>query len=106
MKDVDKDYVELEWTPPLKDGGARVTGYVVEKKQVGSSEWEPATTDGKPISGTSARLEGLTENADYEFRVRAVNAAGPGEPSIPTEIVKVARKKSKCFLFKGLICLF
>ncbi|KAM3173269.1 hypothetical protein ACTXT7_012839 [Hymenolepis weldensis] len=95
VKDVDKDYVELEWTPPLKDGGARITGYVVEKKQIGSSEWEPATTDGKPISGTSARLEGLTENADYEFRVRAVNAAGPGEPSISTEIVKVARKKIK-----------
>ncbi|VDL60884.1 unnamed protein product, partial [Hymenolepis diminuta] len=95
VKDVDKDYVELEWTPPLKDGGARITGYVVEKKQAGSSEWEPATADGKPISGTSARLEGLTENADYEFRVRAVNAAGPGEPSISTEIVKVARKKIK-----------
>ncbi|VDM36237.1 unnamed protein product [Hydatigera taeniaeformis] len=93
VKDVDKDYVELAWTPPLKDGGARITGYVVEKKQAGSDEWVPATADGKPVSGTSAKLDGLTENADYEFRVRAVNAAGPGEPSIPTEMVKVAKKK-------------
>ncbi|CDS41841.2 expressed conserved protein [Echinococcus multilocularis] len=95
VKDVDKDYVELEWTPPIRDGGARITGYVVEKKQAGSNEWVPATADGKPVSGTSAKLDGFTENADYEFRVRAVNAAGPGEPSIPTEMVRVAKKKVK-----------
>lgn len=95
VKDVDKDYVELEWTPPFRDGGARITGYVVEKKQAGSNEWVPATADGKPVSGTSAKVDGLTENADYEFRVRAVNAAGPGEPSIPTEMVKVVKKKGE-----------
>lgn len=95
MKDVDKDYVELEWTPPIKDGGARITGYIVEKKQAGTNEWVPATADGKSVPDTSVKLDGLTENASYEFRVRAVNAAGPGEPSLPTEIVKVAKKKGK-----------
>lgn len=96
IKDVDKNLVELEWTAPIKDGGARITGYLVEKKRVGSDVWEPATADGLPVIGTSAKItEGLVEDADYEFRVRAVNAAGPGDPSIPSDLVKVAKKKGK-----------
>ncbi len=98
IKDVDKDFVELAWTAPIKDGGARITGYVVEKKRAGSAEWEPATADGRPVLGTNARIEGLEENADYEFRVRAVNAAGPGDPSFPSEMIKVAKKKGECLL--------
>ncbi len=68
----------------------------MEKKRAGSAEWEPATADGRPVLGTSARIEGLEENADYEFRVRAVNAAGPGDPSFPSEMIKVAKKKGEC----------
>uniref|UniRef100_A0A5K3EN24 non-specific serine/threonine protein kinase n=1 Tax=Mesocestoides corti TaxID=53468 RepID=A0A5K3EN24_MESCO len=93
IKDVDRNFVELVWTAPSKDGGARITGYIVEKKQIGSANWEPAISGGEPITGTAAKLEDLVENADYEFRVRAVNAAGPGQPSLPTEMVKVAKKK-------------
>lgn len=96
MDEVDKDHVVLSWTPPTKDGGARITGYVVEKKKMGSPEWEPATADGKPVPGTTARIDqGLDENADYEFRVRAVNAAGPGDASQPSAITKIAKPKSR-----------
>ena len=30
--DWDKDHVDLEWTPPKKDGGTPITGYIIEKK--------------------------------------------------------------------------
>lgn len=30
--DWDKDHVDLEWTPPKKDGGAPITEYIIEKR--------------------------------------------------------------------------
>ncbi|GAA49621.1 twitchin, partial [Clonorchis sinensis] len=95
VEDVGKNHVDLSWTKPAKDGGARITGYLVEKRKKFGADWEPATADGQPVSGTQAHLDNLEENAEYEFRVRAVNAAGPGEPSQPTELVKVRPKRDK-----------
>lgn len=43
-----------------------------------------------PISGTKCTVDGLLEDTEYEFRVIAVNKAGPGQPSIPSNSV-VAR---------------
>jgi Fibronectin type III domain. len=34
IADWDKDYVDLTWSPPHNDGGAPVTGYVIEKREV------------------------------------------------------------------------
>ncbi|KAL7064324.1 hypothetical protein AAHC03_04779 [Spirometra sp. Aus1] len=93
VDDVDKDHVDISWTAPIKDGGSRITGYVVEKKKLGDDDWTPATT--APVTGQDARIEGLEEGQDYEFRVRAVNAAGPGQPSFASEMTNVCKKKTK-----------
>lgn len=34
----------LTWAPPSDDGGAKVTHYVVEKKEVGKSYWTTVTS--------------------------------------------------------------
>ncbi|CAF1142161.1 unnamed protein product [Rotaria sordida] len=87
LKKVGKNYVELTWTPPTNDGGSKITGYIVEKKPIGSDQW----TKAMPFTAldTNAMITDLPENGEFEFRVKAVNKAGEGEPSSSTGRVKI-----------------
>ncbi|XP_071854761.1 twitchin-like isoform X8 [Apostichopus japonicus] len=77
--DFDNDFVELEWAAPDKDGGAKIDGYKIEKREPGSNRWTDATPE--PVKGTSAKVPDLKEGKEYEFRVTAINKAGPSKPS-------------------------
>lgn len=82
IKDYDADFVELAWQRPDTDGGSPITGYVIEKRDRYSPDWEPcANVEGDTCRG---RVPDLIEGQTYEFRVRAVNKAGPGEASAAT----------------------
>ena len=79
--DWDSGNVDLSWNPPRRDGGAPITGYIIEKKPKNSPIWEEAArVEGKD---TRATVPGLKDGEEYEFRVTAVNKAGPSEPSEP-----------------------
>jgi predicted phage tail protein len=92
IRDYDTDFVELAWTRPESDGGSPITGYVIEKKDKYSPDWEKCVEiDGDVTSG---RVPDLIEGNKYEFRVRAVNKAGPGTPSNPTD-THIARPKNQ-----------
>ena len=67
------------------DGGAPIEKYVVEMKDKFSDKWVPVKE--VPANSTKATVDGLKEGGQYEFRVRAVNKAGPGNPSAPTKPV-------------------
>ena len=82
IADYDKDFVQLKWKKPESDGGAPITGYIIEKKDKYSPDWVPAAEiDGDVTTG---RVDDLIEGQQYEFRVRAVNKGGPGEASEST----------------------
>uniref|UniRef100_UPI00398E8544 immunoglobulin superfamily member 22-like n=1 Tax=Pristiophorus japonicus TaxID=55135 RepID=UPI00398E8544 len=85
VTDVTKEAITITWTPPAKDGGTPVVGYVVERRKKGSNRWIPATKE--PIQGNKFTAEGLTEDVEYEFRVMAVNRAGVGQPSTTSNSV-------------------
>lgn len=92
IKDYDTDFVELDWLRPSTDGGNPILGYVIEKRDKFSPDWEKCLD----VTGdvTTARVPDLIEGNKYEFRVRAVNKAGPGDPSDPTE-PHIARAKNQ-----------
>ena len=73
----------LNWDIPKSDGGSRITGYHIEKKESMSARWIRVTTD--TVSDTTFRVTKLKEGSDYEFRVSAVNKAGTGAPSNASE---------------------
>lgn len=68
---------------PRKDGGSKITGYVVEYKSANSDEW----TKGPTTKDMSATVSGLRKGEKYSFRVSAKNSAGAGEPSQATRPV-------------------
>lgn len=68
--------VDLAWSAPSADGGAPVTGYVVEVSGDGGGTWAPV--DPAAVTGATARVAGLGNGTAHRFRVAAVNAAGPG----------------------------
>ena len=83
FEDWDVDRVDLKWTPPKDTGGVPITGYIIEKKEKFSTHWEEAVVTDSPEP--KGRVPDLKEGSTYQFRVRAVNKAGPSEPSDPTK---------------------
>ena len=96
--------MDLRWTPPASDGGSPVTGYVIEKREKGSTRWTKAgESKGPDCKGTAENLE---EGVTYEFRVRAVNVAGPGEPNQASKPITAKPRKRKSFSQEDLIINF
>lgn len=90
--DWDKDHIDLRWTPPANDGGSPITGYIIEKKEEGTNRWVKAGEAGLDCKGTAGDLD---EGQKYQFRVRAVNAAGPGEASDASKSITAKSRKCK-----------
>jgi hypothetical protein len=73
----------VSWLPPVKDGGAAISGYTVTPHDVTTG------SDGQPVGavGTSASVTGLANGDAYTFTVTASNSTGPGRPSAPSASV-------------------
>ncbi|KAL3123332.1 hypothetical protein niasHT_006030 [Heterodera trifolii] len=81
---VTKHTVNLSWICPLHDGGASIDGYVIEQRKMGDDDWTRANIGvpgAKAVRDTRCTVKDLPEKEQFEFRVRAVNKAGEGEPS-------------------------
>lgn len=75
--DITKSSVALAWSRPKDDGGSAITGYFVEYKVVSAETW---SRNEMKIVSTMFTQSGLTPDADYQFRVVAVNSIGESEP--------------------------
>nr|CAD7200919.1 unnamed protein product [Timema douglasi] len=86
------DLVTIRWEPPINDGGAPVTGYLVEHKRTGSPHWVRSTP--KLVTKPELTLSGLEPGWRYQFRVSAENSAGMSEPGELSEPLTVTLYRS------------
>ncbi|XP_071759957.2 immunoglobulin-like and fibronectin type III domain-containing protein 1 [Centroberyx gerrardi] len=82
-----KTCIDLTWTPPVDDRGVPIIGYQVEKRKKDTNQWIALNPLNEPIEGENYSVKDVTEGAEYEFRVSAINESGAGDPSPPSEMV-------------------
>jgi len=80
--------IRVTWKAPDCDGGCPIQGYIVEKMEKDGDRYERVTPSLVP--GFSYVVTDLKEDVEYQFRVRAENAAGDSEPSRSTQFMKAA----------------
>ena len=62
----------VTYQPPRDDGGASVTGYILERRTPGpDSEW--IRVNDTPVTDLYYTVDNLTPDIEYEFRVAATN---------------------------------
>jgi hypothetical protein len=101
-------YYTLQWVAPLSNGGAAITGYVLQGKDQASATWSNL------YEGTNTQFEvlNLVNTNTYDFRVYAKNSVGqsvsaatlqtviqfanivPDAPDAPTELRDGTRTSS------------
>ena len=89
----------LEWKPPATDGGAKVTGYRVEKCEETSEEW--VRVEDVKSYDTVYKVTGLKDGVGYYFSVSAKNQAGYGEPCETETPVKPQKPEGRYFHSSG-----
>lgn len=83
--------VAASWEPPQKDGGANVSGYVVEQRDAHRPGW---TTVSESVTRPCFKFTRLSEGTEYVFRVAAMNRFGVGG-FLQSEVVECRTSESK-----------
>lgn len=93
FEEIDATTVTCSWDPPVRDGGAPISGYLVEQRDAHRPGWVPVCDS---VSRPMFRFENLIEGDEYVFRAAATNRYGTGE-YLQSEIVTCRSLKSKIF---------
>ena len=79
----------------MDTGNGKIHGYIVEVKPA-DGDW--MEVPGMPVKENEFTVPNLKEGKEYQFRVKAVNEAGPGSPSSATGPVVAEKPKGNYFL--------
>lgn len=102
IEEVDGVSVTVSWEAPEKDGGANVSGYVVEQRNAHHPGW---TTVSESVTRPCFKFTRLSEGTEYVFRVAAMNRFGVGG-FLQSEVVECKSPKSESITFYFCICIF
>ena len=78
MISIGEQQMVLSWSPPDYVGGSNLKGYIIEHKGVNDKTWIAANQQLE--QDTNFTVHNLNWMVQYEFRVKAVNQAGAGQP--------------------------
>jgi len=84
----------VTYQPPRHDGGAPVTGYMLERRTPGpDSRW--IRVNDSPITDLQYTVDNLTPATQYEFHVAAVNKEGIGVFSLMSPVIETVEKPGR-----------
>ena len=72
--------IDLAWTAPIDNGGAAITGYLIEVSADAGSSWSNHVDD-TGSTDTTYQHTGLSPGTTRDYRVSAINSAGTGNSS-------------------------
>ena len=93
------DHCTVTWAPPKYDGGAPVTGYLLERQSNISPRWTRLTR--VQIPETIMEVDDLMEGTEYQFRVYALNKKGESQPSQPSPLTLAKNPYGRLLLCHG-----
>ncbi len=96
ITEITRNSVTLSWLPPEIDGGAAISAYIIERRELTARDWHRVARI-KPHN-LSYTITGLIEGVDYVFRVLAENVEGISEALVIDQHVRPIREESKCVL--------
>ena len=83
--------ITIRWTAPEDDGGSKILGYTVEKREGTRRMWQNVGT----TESTEMEVTHLIEGNQYAFRVSAENKVGVSDPTELTDQVTAKSQYSK-----------
>uniref|UniRef100_A0A672TVR1 Myomesin 3 n=1 Tax=Strigops habroptila TaxID=2489341 RepID=A0A672TVR1_STRHB len=81
-----KTNMTIAWKPPKRKGGAKILGYFLDQHDTAELDWHEVNI--QPIPQRVYTVSNLEEGHLYQFRASAVNMAGVGEVSEPSDVFK------------------
>lgn len=89
--------ISIRWEEPYHDGGSKVTGYWIERKERNTILW---VRDNKvPCFECCYKVNNLVEGLEYQFRVYAMNASGLSKASEASRRVVAQNPVGKCKIY-------
>lgn len=87
VTEIGGDFVNLSWEKPIDDGGSKVQGYWIDKREIDSETWQ--RVNAAICVPTQINISNLIEGRQYVFRVFAQNEAGLSLPSQASNTVTI-----------------
>ena len=93
LSEVTSESAYLSWKAPEDNGGAVISHYVVEKRDVAAEQWVPVSASNKKPSLMAMYL---MEGIQYLFRVAAENQFGRSDYVVTKTPIKAIDPLCEC----------